>query len=61
MTEPTRWLTRKEAATYLRVGQSTLTRLIAEGIVTRYQIGGMPRFDREQIDQILTDSKGAKA
>jgi excisionase family DNA binding protein len=53
-----RWLTREEAATYLRLNQATITRYVKRGILTPCQIGGTIRFDREQIDQILTDSKG---
>lgn len=49
--EGARYMTKKEAATYLRVSERTLDRLIASGDIIGARISGRRLlFDRDQVD-----------
>lgn len=55
------WLTRAEAASYLRISTATVDRLASSGKITRHRIAGVPaggnrsvRFRREELDALLT-------
>ena len=56
------WLTRAEAAEYLRVGTRTLDRWVAAGQLPAYRKGQrMTRFRREELDDFMmgrTDDSG---
>lgn len=50
-----KWLTKSEAAGYLRVGSRTIDRYVDQGRITRYRIGDLRtvRFDREELDALV--------
>ncbi len=53
------WLTRTEAAEYLKVSLATLDRMADSKDITRYRMGGVKttravRFRRDELDDILT-------
>jgi hypothetical protein len=55
-TSPGRWITRKEAMTYLRIkSMNTFKKLEEEGVVQGSYLGktGGKRYDRIQIDEYL--------
>lgn len=51
----TSWLTKLEAAEYLRVRPRTIDRWVAEGRLTRYKLKGLQsvRFDRAELDRMI--------
>jgi|WetSurMetagenome_2_1015567.scaffolds.fasta_scaffold15171_2 excisionase family DNA binding protein len=55
MTVDTEWMTREEAAAYLRVHPATLDRYVRLKIVKRYQVRGLDkrRFRREDLDAAM--------
>jgi excisionase family DNA binding protein len=52
-----RYLSIQEVADYLGIGNSTLRRLIANGIVPNYRIGGSIRIDIQELDKLIRDGK----
>jgi len=52
-----RYITIKEAALYLSIGESTLRRHIAEGIIPTYKVGGSHRIDVIELDNRLHSGK----
>lgn len=55
MSNDNTYLTKVEAAKYLRVATSTVDRWVREGRITRYKIGGTQsvRFKRPELDALL--------
>ena len=51
----TRWLTRREAAEYVRVSLPTFDRRVREGKIHKFTAVGRtsPRFDRGQLDHFM--------
>jgi excisionase family DNA binding protein len=59
---PTTWMTRKEAALYLRTTTKTLDRLTAAGQITKHYLAGskvLPRFRKDELDALMTTEEGA--
>lgn len=50
-------LTKKEAASYLRVSLSTLTNLVNSGQLVKSNIGRNPKFRKSNLDKYLDDNK----
>jgi excisionase family DNA binding protein len=50
---PTKWLTSKEAASYLRVTVSQLYNLTSSGILKYYKLGRSNRFNVFDLDEYL--------
>jgi excisionase family DNA binding protein len=49
------WMTVAEAMAYLKVGRTTLYRLMKDGVLPSYQIeGGHRRFLRQDLDAVIT-------
>jgi excisionase family DNA binding protein len=55
-----RWLTRKEAAKYIPASPSSIDRWAQQGRLTKHRIGGVVRYDRNEIDQRFDLQKGTK-
>ncbi len=55
MTEPTKWLTREEAADRLRVSKHTVDRYAREGLLQKFKVGDLQsvRFDIVQVDKLV--------
>ena len=53
MTEPKDWLTKREAAEYLKVSVRQITRLA----LPRTFVGSSPRYDRADLDEYLQQRK----
>jgi len=53
--EPTRWLTRHEAAAYLRCTPATLDRWVRRNLVTRHKVGdtNATRYDVVELDRLM--------
>jgi excisionase family DNA binding protein len=48
------WMTVAEATAYLKVGRTTLYRLMKDGVLPSFQIeGGHRRFRQEDLDRVL--------
>lgn len=52
-----RFLTRRQVATYLGIGMSTVDYWVSIGKLTKIYINGSPRFDREEVDKSFTTLK----
>lgn len=54
-----RWMLRREAADYLKIGVSTLDRLVREGKIHKFTATGKRQvmFDREQLDAYVRASR----
>lgn len=54
------WMTRAEAAEYLRVGERTIDRWVLEGRITRHKIDGLQsvRFRRAELDGLVVPDNG---
>lgn len=54
-----RWMTRREAAAYLKVSIATFDRLVREDKIHKFTATGSrsPRFDREQLDTFVRASR----
>jgi len=52
-----RFLTRRQVATYLGIGMSTVDYWVSIGKLKKIYINGSPRFDREEIDKSFTNLK----
>jgi excisionase family DNA binding protein len=49
-----RFLSYRSASQYLDVSPATLRRMVAEGKINPYRIGGrLVRFDRQELDQVF--------
>lgn len=48
-----RWLGREAAATYLGCTSRTIDRLAQDGLITRYKVGVLARFDAREIDAMV--------
>lgn len=46
-------LTHAEAARFLRIGERTLYRLVADGIVPRTLLGGSARYSRTELIKLV--------
>jgi len=53
----TKWLTVIEAAEYLRMGKSTVYRLLSQGKIPAHKVGQQWRFDATQLDEWLRSGK----
>jgi excisionase family DNA binding protein len=52
-----RFLSYRTASQYLDVSPATLRRMVAEGRINPYRIGGrLVRFDRQELDQVFRAS-----
>lgn len=53
-TYPT-WLTKEEAAEFLRVRPRTIDRWVAEGLITKHRIADLQsvRFSREELEALV--------
>jgi len=51
------WLTRLEAAQYLKVSKATLDRLLRLKKIPAYKVGRLWRFKKSEIDQWVEDKK----
>jgi excisionase family DNA binding protein len=59
-TQPNIWLTRKEAAAYLRIGESTLAKLfVSGGGPEAIKIGKSVRYCRSDLDAWMSGRKRA--
>ncbi len=58
MSSPRRWATKDQAAQHIGVHINTIDRWRNQGRITTYQVGGVIRFDLDQIDAILAASGG---
>ena len=52
--------TTKEAQDFLKVSPSTMKRLIKNGIITAYKVGGVYRIWGDEILKLLSPKTGAK-
>lgn len=59
MSDESKWMTVKEAASYLKISQMTLFRWMKSGKVTHYKLGNSVRFTKEDLDK-TADVKPAK-
>lgn len=48
-----RWATREEAAAHLGVHITTLIRMVNRGELTRYTVGGVSRYNLNDIDALF--------
>ena len=56
--EKQQWFTMKEAAKYLRVSRDTIKLYRKKGWLPYYKLpSGIPRFSREDLDNLLTKVK----
>lgn len=46
------WLTKAEAAAYMRVVPRTIDRWVESGRITRYRVGTQVRFKRAELEQL---------
>lgn len=53
----TKWLTLKEAAEYLKMGRSTLYKLVRQNRVPVHKAGREWRFDAAELDEWLKSGK----
>jgi len=53
-----RLLTVKEALKYLKVGRTTLYKLIKEGKIKPVKIGKRTLIDKNDLDRLIEESKG---
>jgi excisionase family DNA binding protein len=51
------WLTRFEAAAYLKVSRATLDRLLAQKKIPAYKVGRLWRFNQIELDQWIEARK----
>lgn len=51
--------TLQETASYLRMHRSTVSRMVAEGIIKAHRIGGRVLFRRDDIRQLFDKSDGS--
>lgn len=56
---PTQWLTKKEAAEHIRCSVRQLEKLVHLGEVPVYRPAGRPLFKREELDEWITNRRGA--
>jgi excisionase family DNA binding protein len=56
-----KWLKLSEAANYLNVSRSTLLAWANRGIVTRHRLQGITRYDRAELDALLTNGAAGRA
>ena len=49
------WLTRKQAGEYIRLHPKNIYKLVREGYLQEYRLGGTghPRYRREDLDKLL--------
>ena len=55
----TNWLTVQEAAKYLKLGRSTVYRLVHEGKLPAHKFGRQWRFDAAELDEWMKSGKFA--
>ena len=53
----TEWLTLKEAAEYLKMGKSTVYKLVRESRIPAHKAGREWRFDAAELDEWLKSGK----
>jgi len=53
----TQWLTMKEAAEYLKMGRSTIYKLLREGNLPAHKVGREWRFDAAELDEWVKAGK----
>ena len=53
----TKWLTMKEVAEYLRMGRSTIYKLLREGNLPAHKVGREWRFDAAELDEWVKAGK----
>ena len=53
----TKWLTMKEAAEYLKMGRSTIYKLLREGNLPAHKVGREWRFDAAELDEWVKAGK----
>ncbi len=53
----THWLTMKEAAEYLKMGRSTIYKLLREGKLPAHKVGREWRFDAAELDEWVKAGK----
>ena len=53
----TKWLTMKEAAEYLKMGRSTIYKLLREGNLPAHKVGREWRFDAAELDEWVKSGK----
>ncbi|MGV8041067.1 MAG: helix-turn-helix domain-containing protein [Thermoanaerobaculaceae bacterium] len=51
------WLTMKEAAEYLKMGRSTIYKLLREGNLPAHKVGREWRFDAAELDEWVKAGK----
>jgi excisionase family DNA binding protein len=51
----TQWMTIDEAAAYLRVGKTTMYKLLADGEIKPFKIGRKNLFRPEDLDRFLLE------
>lgn len=51
-----RWLTTKQTAEYLGISTATVYNWVKSGKLERYYLQDAPRYDKNEIDQILKNS-----
>ena len=51
-----KWLTTKEAATYLRVSLGSLKNLVYRGYLKPSKLGRLNRFKKDELDRLLENS-----
>lgn len=60
-TPPARWADRDAACEYLGVTGMTLWRYVRDGILTRHTIGGIARYDLNEVDAVLRGDTTTRA
>lgn len=53
-------LTLREVATYLKLAEKTAYRLVSEGKLPGFKVGGSWRFKREDLEAWIEDNKNDK-
>lgn len=59
--ESPKWLSKREAAVYLKIGESTLTRWVVKGRITAVKIGIFLRFLESDLIEFVERSRVNRA
>jgi hypothetical protein len=53
------WMRTKEAAAYLQMKPASFAAAVAAGRIPRHYVGGMPLYDRVELDQVIREGRSA--
>jgi excisionase family DNA binding protein len=58
MAQPSRLLTPEEACSFLKIGRTTLWRMVRDGQVNYLRVRGLQRFDVSDLSKLLPAQEG---